>query len=135
MSETLIVVAAAIVAAVFGYALARARGRGETASQGRLTLDSQVPAATTKLTTFMSSSSSTVADAVESMVASQPEPAPIPPPTGAHVSIKASVTRIFKLPSKDLADAIAERERAQGMSVVVAPPDSTNPTWRVTSTK
>src|SRR5690242_21920652 len=136
MSETLIIVAAVMVAVLVGYTIGRARGRVPAGDQGRLTLDSQATTTTTKLAVPQSSStSSAVADAVESMVASVPEPGFPSPQPGIHLAIKTNVKRIFKLPSKEVADAVAERERAKGMSVIVTPPDATDQTWRVTSTK
>jgi len=135
MSQTLILIAAVIVAAAVGYAVGRARGRGALDSQGRLTLDSQATTTSRKLAVSSSSSTSpAVADAVESTLDPLPVPEVTPQP-GVHVSIKTNVKRIFKLPNKDVAEAVAERERAKGMSVVVTPPDATDQTWRVTSTK
>jgi len=135
MSQTLILIAAVIVAAALGYALGRARGRAALGTQGRLTLDSQVTTTSGKLAVSSSSTSSAVADAVESTVDSLPVPELPTPEPGVHVSIKTNVKRIFMLPNKDVAEAVAERERAKGMSVVVEPPDATDQTWRVTSTK
>jgi len=135
MSETLILIAAVIVAALLGYTLARVRGREGAVEQGRLTLDSQPTATTTKIAVTPSSNPTVLADAVESALASLPESAAAEPLPGIHLSIKANVKMVFKLPSKEVADAVAERERAKGMSVVVTPPDATDQHWRVTSTK
>jgi len=135
LSQTSILIVAVIVAALLGYALARARGREEVGSQGRLSLDSQAATTATKLVVAPSSTSSAVADAVESTIASVPEPELPAPQPGVHLSIKMNFTRMFKLPSRELAEAIADREREKGMSVVVTPPDATDKNWRVTSTK
>jgi hypothetical protein len=135
MSETLILIAAVIVAALLGYTLARVRGREGVVGQGRLTLDSQPNATTAKIAVTPSSNPSALADAVESAIASLPESVAAEPLPGIHMSIKANVKMIFKLPSKEAAEAVAERERAKGMSVVVTPPDATDQNWRVTSTK
>jgi len=134
MSETSILIVAVIVAALFGYALARLRGRENVANQGRLTIDS--PATTTPTTLVTQSSApSVVADAVESVLGSLPEVESAAPLPGVHLSIKTNFKMMFKATSKEVAEAVAGRERAKGMSVVVTPPDATDQHWRVTSTK
>ena len=132
MSETSVLIAAVIAAALLGYMLARARGREGAVDQGRLTIESRPTTSTTKLSDVQSPSS--VADAVESAVASLPEPeAPAPQP-GIHFSIRTNVKLILKVPNQEVAEAVAERERAKGMTVVITPPDATDQNWRVTST-
>ena len=132
MSETSILIAAVVAAALLGYTLARARGR-ESVGQGRLTIESQPTTTTTKLSDAQSPSA--VADAVESALASLPEPeAPAPQP-GIHFSIRTNVKLILKVPNQEVAEAVAERERAKGMTVVITPPDAADQNWRVTSTK
>lgn len=134
MSETSILIVAVVIAAVFGYVLARVRGRESAAGQGRLTVDSQ-RTTTTKNLAVDPSNPAAVADAVESMLASLPAAESTPPQPGSTMSIKTNVTMMFKLPNKEVAEAVAERERAKGMSVVVTPPDATDQNWRVTSTR
>ncbi|HET9341465.1 MAG TPA: hypothetical protein VFO25_00950 [Candidatus Eremiobacteraceae bacterium] len=135
MPQASILIAAVIIAGLIGYALGRARGREGATGQGRLTLDSPPTTTKTDLAVPTSSTSSALADTLESLVASMPGAVTPSVQAGAHVSIKTDVTRIFELPSKDLAEAVAERERAKGMSVVVAPPDASGQMWRVTATK
>lgn len=134
MSETSIIVVVAIIAAILGYALARVRAREGAVGQGRLTVDSQ-RTTTTKNLAVDPSDSSAVADALESMLASLPETESARHEPGTNMSIKTNVTMMFKLPNKEVAEAVAERERAKGMSVVVTPPDATDQNWRVTSTR
>lgn len=133
MSETWFIIAAVVVAAVMGYALARVRSREGAVGQGRLTVDSRRTTLPTNIAVDPSNPSA-VADAVESMLASLPGTEPVPHQLGMNASIKTNVTMTFKLPSKEIAEAVAERERAKGMSVVVTPPDATDQNWRVTST-
>ena len=133
MSETTIVIVAVIVAGLIGFALGRARGR-EATGEGRLTFESHPAPPTATVSVAPSSTTPTIADFVESALETMPELQASAQQPGVHVSIKTNVTRVFKLQSQDLANAVAERERAKGMTVVVTPPDATDSTWRVTST-
>lgn len=136
MPGTWILVAAVIVAALVGYALGRAHGRDVPRSQGRLTLGTQpITPTTTQLASVPPSMLADIADELESALkAAEPSAGDLIRP-GAHMSVKIDLRRTFKFASKELADAVAERERAKGMNVVVTPPDATDEHWRVDSTK
>lgn len=144
MPETTIFIVAVIAAALAGYALGRSRGREASSSQGRLTLGTpptgtmtttQPAMTTTQLGQVPASMLEDVADGVESALDATGFSAEKLMTPGTHVSFKVDLKRTFKFGSKELADAVAERERAKGMKVVVTPPDATDALWRVDSTK
>lgn len=145
MSQTLILIGALIFAVFIGFMIGRARGREPLGTQGRLTLDAhpattapQPTTTTANLKMAPLSTSSTLANVVETALDKLPDLAAnleTAAQPGMHLSIKTNITKLFKLPSQQMAEAIADRERAQGMTVIVTPPDATDKNWRVTSTK
>jgi hypothetical protein len=93
---------------------------------GRLTIDAQ-PAAS-QVTLPASSGAAAQADAIESAISGIPDIARAP-----NIFVKRSIRTVIKVPTKELADAIAQRERAKGMDVEVSPPDANESKWIVTS--
>jgi hypothetical protein len=121
---------------------------------GRVTMESQSPQSQSSTSTIAvpaSADPSTQADAIESALGGLPDTArataelafnALKASRGLNMSLKTNIKTTVRVQSKELADAIAQRERARGMNVtVIEPTGAAGPDgkvdnlWTVTASK
>jgi hypothetical protein len=123
---------------------------------GRVTMESQSPntsssTSTSNIAVPASADPSTQADAIESALGGLPDTArataelafnALKASRGLNMSLKTNIKTTVRVQSKELADAIAQRERARGMNVtVIEPTGAAGPDgkvdnlWTVTASK
>jgi hypothetical protein len=128
------------------------------AGGGRVTMESQSPntssstsTSTSNIAVPASADPSTQADAIESALGGLPDTArataelafnALKASRGLNMSLKTNIKTTVRVQSKELADAIAQRERARGMNVtVIEPTGAVGPDgkvdnlWTVTASK
>jgi hypothetical protein len=153
--ETYTIIGVAVVAAVVLVLLFKARtDRFLRAGGGRVTMESQSPQSQSSTSTIAVPASrdpSTQADAIESALAEVPEAARaqaeqvfkgLSASHGFNIRVNANIKTVIRVQTKELADAIAQRERAKGMDVsIIEPTGAAGPDgkvdnlWTVTASK
>lgn len=153
--ETYTIIGVAVVSAVVLVMLFKARtDRFLQAGGGRVTMESQSPASqssTANVTIPATGGPTAQADAIESALAEIPEAARVQAEQafkglsashGFNIRVNANIKTVIRVQKKELADAIAQRERAKGMDVsIIEPTGAVGPDgkpdnlWTVTASK
>jgi hypothetical protein len=155
--ETYTIIGVMVVAVVVLVLFLKARtDRFLREGGGRVTMESQSPntsssTSTSNIAVPASADPSTQADAIESALGGLPDTArataelafnALKASRGLNMSLKTNIKTTVRVQSKELADAIAQRERARGMNVtVIEPTGAAGPDgkvdnlWTVTASK